>query len=275
MAASPLTLCLTEVYAVIPRQILEATFLEKDQPTTSLDDRIIHEVVRKRVLLDTNLVATRMCRIPLSDAWVIPTNYNNQAGSTTYLYNCTYLRIPPEFRENRNIASVIRLVGYINQQGVGAIGGIGGWLPAGNTVSGMANAMVGSHTLRGAAFFPIPILQDGNVIRITGVYPNSVMNYWLLECTLENDEEYTNIGQNMMFHLRKLTLAATKQYIRTNLLIPMGETQVVAGMDIGVFKNEVDSYANAGEEYDHYLDLVRGAQIFDPNTFTQYAYLSI
>ena len=275
MAASPLTLILTEIYAVIPKPILEAAFLGKDEPTTSLDERITHEIIRKRVLLDANLVATRMCRIPLSDAWVVPTSYGNNVGATTYLYNCTYILIPPEARENRNIASVIRLTGYINQQGVGALGSIAGWLPGGNTISSMASAMVGSHTLAGAAYFPIPILQDNNLIRITGVYPNSVMNYWLLECTLENDEEFTNVGQNMEAYLKKAGLAAAKQYIRTNLIIPMGETQVVAGMDIGVFKSEVESYANAGEEYDHYIDLLRGAQVFDPNTFQQFAALSV
>ena len=275
MAASALTLIMTQIYAEIPIQILEAAFLKEDQPTTSLDERIIHEVIRKRVLLDANLVATRMCRIPLCDAWVVPTSYGNNVGATTYLYNCTYIQIPPEAREFRNIASVIRLTGYINQQGVGALGSIAGWLPGGNTVSSMASAVVGSHTLAGAAYFPLPILQDNNLIRITGVYPNSVMNYWLLECTLENDEEFTNVGQNMEAYLKKLGLAATKQYIHTNLVIPIGETQVVGGMDIGVFKEKVESYANAGEEYDHYLDLLRGAQVFDPNTFAQFAYYSI
>ena len=274
MSASPMTLILTAIHAQIPNQILEATFL-KDNVFSSVDERIMAEVLRKRVLLDCNLVATKACQIPLRDEWVRRTEYANFDTFAAFLYSSTYMWIPPEARENRNIASVVRVMSGISQPGVPAIGTMTGWYAGGNTIGSMASAVVGSHTLRGAGWAPMVINEGNNFIRITGTYPNTFMAGLVLECTLEYDPEFTNADQNMIYALRDLCVCAVKAHIYHQLAIRIGESEIVAGMEIGVFKDIVNSYSNANEEYDHLLKKVRGAQVLDPNTVAEFMWLSL
>ena len=274
MSASPLSIIMAGIKAKLTPQILELAFL-KDGKYSTIDEGIKQEVIRERVLLDVNLVATRMGIIPLKNEWIRETRYENVETFAAYMYNSTQLWIPPQARENRNIASVVRVMSSVTQPGAPFLSTLTGWYGGGNTVGNMGDAILGSHTLRGAGFAPYAINEGNNYIRIMGTFPDTFMDGLALQCTLEYDEEFTNADQNFIYAIRDLCICATKNHIYHKLVISIGESQVVAGMDIGVVKDIVMGFANADDEYDHLLKKVRGAQCLDANTARELIYLQI
>ena len=68
MPVTALTACLSHVYNNIPEEILEAAF-EPGLYNVTLDERIIAEVIRGRVLIAANLLTGRHTRIPLFEVY--------------------------------------------------------------------------------------------------------------------------------------------------------------------------------------------------------------
>ena len=272
--SSALTNIITEITSRIPKPILQAAFLQ-DTPTKTIDQAIIDEVIKKRLLLSVNLVCGRLAKIPLKNSWVSNMKDANFDLYAADLYNSTYLHIPPHAREHRNINSVVRVTSGIGTPGIPNFGNISGWFAGGNSISSLANAMVGSHTLQGAGWVPVVTLEQNNYIRILGTYPETYLGGLILECTLEWDHEFINNDTNFTFHLCELAVCATKAYIYNKLVIEVGETQISAGMEIGVFKNILDSYMNENDRYNELLMNVRGGQTMDINTALSFIYKAL
>lgn len=274
MPSPATTYILRHIYSNIPQQILEEAF-NPGMASANLDERILSLSIYPRVLLDTNLVATRMTQILLLPEWTKNTFDGFFDTFASMTYNSVFLWIPPEARENRNIASVVRVLDATQQMSPTTDGALGGYTNYGNTVSAMSDAMVASRTLNGAAYLPRVTLEGNNFIKIYGNYPNSYIGGLTLECTLEYDTEFNNADTNMIYHLRELSLCAVKAYIYNTLIIKIDQAMVSAGMEIGVFKDIVQSYANANDEYHSKLMNVRGAQIMDANTLSEFIWMQL
>ena len=273
MPAPANTYILQHIYANIPRQILAEAF-EPMKYQVSLDERILGEVIATRVLLDTNLVAGRMTQILLQSEWIKDTQDGIWDALTATQYNSCFFWVPPEYRENRNIAALVRILDS-SQQLLPSDGSVAAYSNYGNTVSALANAAVASRTLAGAADMPRATLEGNNFVKVYGNYPNTYFGGLTLECVLEFDTEFNNADQNLLYHLRELALCATKAWIWNKLVIQIDSAEISAGMQIGVFKDIVSSYATANDEYHDKLMYVRGAAIMDENTLADFIYMQL
>ena len=274
MAAPANSYILRHIYSNIPKQILIEAF-QPSKYQCSLDERILGEVVAKRVLMDTNLIAGRQTEIPIAEEWMRSTRDGLWDSLAATQYNACFFYIPPEFRENRNISAVIRLVDTNLQQLGTSDGSIGGYSNYGNSVSSIAAAMVGSRTLNGLVTAPEVMLESANFIKVLGNYPNSYFGGLSLECILEFDTEFNNADQNTLYQLRELALVAVKAYIWTTLVIQIDTAEISAGMQIGVFKEIVDGYASANDEYEDRLMRVRGASLLDENNLGEFIRMQV
>lgn len=264
MSASPLTYCLTHVFANIPEEVLFETF-RPDLYHTTIDQRILQEVVYKRVIHDTNLVAGKLKQIELLSDYQVNTTYPDYAQILGSANDAVFYFIPPEAREHRNINAVVQLTNAYSFMGVnGSVGTIGSMNTTGNTVEGLAGAALSSYTGYGTPIMPAPYRQSSNLIRID---PQTYTDGLILWCTLDYDREFTNMNQNVIFSLRELVLSAVKTYIYNTMRIKIDTNEVRAGVPIGSLKEVILSYEGEASTYEEKLFDVRGAEVMTPEWY--------
>jgi hypothetical protein len=271
MPVSPITAVLSRVMATIPRVILEKGF-EPKKYRTSLDERILEEVVRRRVLIDINTNSGKLTKIPLRD------QYREDVSSVAFMsvlaFNAgsDYYRIPPEAREYRDINVALRcltITGY---------GGFGDGTPYpmasfGNSLANTAQMALASRTLDAEPRAPMPILHDGNIIEVA---PRLLGAQLMLECLLEYDAEFTNLPNSAIPQLTDLIGAATKAWLHNNLIIAIDMGEVVSGAQIGAFKQKVEEYRDAETEYNELVRKFKAAAVQgDPKQMAQLILLAI
>ncbi len=261
MPVSPMSFILTTIFSNIPLPILNAAF-EPTKYQSTLDERIIDEVIAVRVLNDLNLVSGLRARIPLIDAWKQPVEqmpFEVIVGST---YDADYYLIPPSVRQGRNIVAVEQIAddysftaptNTLPGSGVGVMG---------NSVSDLARVAISTRTQQNQPIMPTAKLLSNNLIQ---VYPSTYSAGMVLECSLEWDRELTNMNQNIIIPTRNLALCAVKAYIYNNLRLKVDQSEVVAGMVIGAFKEILLTYENENAQYDELLMQVRGSTLLEPD----------
>lgn len=266
MPAPALSYILSYVYANIPKYILERAFKPKENRTT-IDTRIIEEVINARIQPDTNLIAGRRTTIQLDNGWVYHSDMPDMSEITGTAYQASYYRIPPFARENRDISSVEALDDYynsalpLNNESLGTVSNIG------NTLTGLASAAVTTRTLKDVPIMPQITLNGSNVLR---VYPDTFSDGLIVNVWLSYDEEFTNANTDIIYWLRELTLNAVKTYIWTHLVIDIDAAEIQAGSNLGVFKDIISEYKDAAGEYHQLLMNIRGAQLMDSRTFPEF-----
>lgn len=263
MPSSTMSIVFGTLFQVIPPQILKAVFKPELYQTT-IDQRIMDEVVYKRVLQDTNLIGGFRRKIEMRDEWLaktIPPDIMATVGSTD---DIAFFVIPPEARENRNISSVIKLsTNYpfafpINTPG----GAYNNW---GNNVEMYAQAALASRTFSDLPFVPPQaIIRSGNILE---VYPYTYLTGVILDCELEFDIEYTNMSRTMIPALRDLVVWATKAYIFNQQEIIIDTNEVIQGMTIGAYKTIISRYEDANERYEEALNEYIAGDLMDPTKF--------
>jgi hypothetical protein len=251
---NPVTYALQHIRWTIPADILQKTFLTTNNrfgtvAPISLDARIRSEVIESRVLQDCNLVggtevwiALERCPIQVVDDYV------------------RVYRIPKSMTQNRTITSALS-VSY----GEGAIAGITSAYGSGGS------ALVDAAASVMASVSPIPVVASAYVSLIG---ENTVMiqdNIALpvnlyLRCWVENDANLNHIKPTSYIQFAKLVEYAVKAYVYINNQIPMDRAYIHAGAELGRFKDVVDSYSDANENYQTYLNEVwrRVALLNDP-----------
>lgn len=73
-----------------------------------------------------------------------------------------------------------------------------------------------------------------------------------LRCILANDTTFSTLAQAAWKHFSKLCVLAAKEYIYNNLVIEIDAAEMVGGQELGKFKDIVESYADAGEQYEEF-----------------------
>jgi len=271
MPVSPLTFILTEIFNNIPEPLLNAAFEPRKYQTT-LDERILNQVIGHRVLNDLNLVSGLRARIPLIDAWKQPVQslpFEIIVGST---YDADYYLIPPDVRDRRNIIAVEQIADDYSYTAPtnSMMGDTVGIL--GNSVTDLARVAISTRTQYNQPIMPTAKLLSNNMVQ---VYPATYSSGLVLEVTLEWDRELTNMNQNLIIPTRKLALCAVKAYIYNKLRIKVDETEVVAGMAIGAFKEIMLDYATENAQYEELLMGVRGATLLEPDHLAALASMAI
>jgi hypothetical protein len=232
---------LSELHFRIPRQILETVFLKRNErwrnTALSIDEHILNEVVRPRVLVDCDLVGGTEAFISL-------------AGITAEVDNdfTTVYRIPKSKTQGRSIVSVLNITfsdpNRASSYGSGASMNNSVLLQAGQAVMDA----VGGIPVTSTATVQL-IGENVVMVRDSSTLPANLY----LRCVLGNDEAMSHIQLKSYRAFAKLVELAVKAYIFNEYAITMDIGQLQAGQNLGRFKEIVDSYADSEELYDTYL----------------------
>lgn len=254
-----------EVKFRIPRPVLETVFIKRAerwrQTPMSIDEHILNEVVRPRVMVDCNLCGGTEVFIPLDG---VPVERGND-------YTSVY-RIPKNKTQNRTILSVLNITfsdpTKVSSYGVAAGAQNSMMMQIGQSVM---DAM-GSIPVTSTAYVQL-IAENTVMVRDTVVLPANIY----LRCVLANDENMSHIQLRSYRAFSKLVEYAVKAYIYNEYVIPMDMGELHGGQALGRFKEIIDSYADAEELYQTYLNEKWEKISFmnDRETFTRHMRLLI
>jgi hypothetical protein len=255
---NPLRHALSRIAHSIPMQILKEAF-EPDRHFVTLDERIREEVIVGRVLPDCNLFSGKTARILLQSNWVEYTSIPSMLGLIS-AGNYTVYRIPPDFRDNRNIVAVTAL-DYPPAYYSGDMMVNFGMNGVGRSSGDLACQAINSLTGRGMTQRPTPILREGNMVYVYP--PQSTHIDWLLTCRLEYDDQFMNMEASSIEPFRNLVECAVKAYIYNSLVLKIDSMRMEGGADFSKLKDIVESYSDQNDKYDELLVKFRGGAQLD------------
>lgn len=239
---------LQEIRYSIPDELLNVGFNIDNNDYTinvSLDEKIRTKVIYSRVLVDCNIVGGVHVLIPLSS--LTPSYWAN-------FY--TVYNIPSELIDNRFIVSALNLVyvpmsQYYSPNVASASFGLTGYM---NTPSSVE--MVGSRI--GTAQQDTTLVTNAHVEIIghntIAVYANyTLLGSYALRCLISNEENLSNISPRSYKDFANLCVLAVKSYLYNKLIIKVNMGYLQSGQELGEFKNILNNYSEAEEQYNTYL----------------------
>ena len=249
---------INEIMNQIPYELLAAGFtIDESQETVnlnSLDDKILRKLIKKRVLLDANIVGGIEAILPL-----------NNVSPSYFEYFYTVYQIPPEMTMNKEIISALNITmmpgnGMYGQGNVGNTNyGLMGGMQA-NPVMNVANRI-------GSAAAPSGVLSNAH-LELVGyntilIYAHfRVLTNFGIRVLLENDSNLNNIQPRSYKAFSLLCVLAAKAYLYNKLIIPINSGYLASGQDLGMFKSILESYETAEEDYRNYINEKLGAVLF-------------
>lgn len=255
MPQSAMTYVLSEITQTIPRELLELAFKPQKFQTT-LEQRIVSQIIEGPILLNTNLVGGKRREIYLRSEWLQDMEPEGGWSSLGTGTQGAYYRVPPEAREGRNLSSVIGITSSLSGSSYGTgytSNGSGGF---GNTLNALTSEMVNSRTLAQYPIQPRATLEGTNIICL---FPRFLTTDVAVTVLLEYDSEFINLERSGIIALIDLCVCATKRYIANQLLVSVDETEVVAGMEIGVIKELINKYEEEGNLFREKLIRFKGS----------------
>lgn len=265
MPASTMTYVMSYIKQNIPSELLELAFKARKNSTT-IEQRIMTEVIDGPILLDTNLVGGKRREIYLNPNWKMDFRPSDQANILGSGMESSFYLIPPEAREFHNIASVIGVSSTMNGSLPGLGIGYNGAGSFGNTATGMISEMLNTRTFAQTAFMPMATLEGTNIIKF---YPEQLLESIGVAVMLEYDSEFINMKPSAIYAMRDLCLCAVQRYIVTQLRVSVDETEIVAGMEVGIIKTIIDEYVDRAKDYPQLLIKLKGAMHFDPTSMSR------
>lgn len=248
---NPIQKAISEIRFKIPNDILQAAFVTRSfgqfPRPVSLETVIRERVIDARVMVDCNLTGGIETEIPLIGI----TPEHLEPGRLVY-------RIPKTLTQNRSITRTISLA-YGSGSAMGTTQmGMQGY----SQLLDAASGVMASHAaipLISTAYVRL-IAENTILVEDMTAMPRNVF----LRCYVENDASMEQL-RSMTYHkFTRLCELAVKSYIYNELVLKINQGQLSGGLEIGRFKEIVDSYADAEELYSNYLqDVWRRVAILD------------
>ena len=238
---NPITYAISRIKFTIPKQILEKTFIPSGryryQESRSIDSFIREFVIEGRVAQDIELLGSTFIQIPIKSSWI-----SNQ-GNGEYL-----IRVPASATQGRVITRVTSVeIGNGNTAGMANYSGYNS-----NAIQNAARKVLDSSLPTPVTGTPHVELLDNNVIYVTDILFSGFNLY--VNCYLSADENFNNLTKPAWMHFAKLCELACKAYIWTELSVTMDMAVLDGGQELGVFKDIVDGYEDAHEQYEEYFN---------------------
>lgn len=232
---------LDDLKFVIPKPILKAVFTERRSwssvQSPSLDDQILNEVIRPRVLVDCNLVGGHEVTISL-----IGLAYS-EVDSNSVVY-----RIPKDRTQNRSIVSVLNIT-YVD---LNAVGGQTGFVSCGVTAeqSAAQGLLDAIQPMPMIATTRVSLIGENVVLLRDNIRPPG--NAYL-RCIIGHDEAMSHLSPRSYRPFAKLVEYAVKSHIYNEYIVEMDMGELRGGLNLGKFKEVIENYADAEELYDTYF----------------------
>jgi hypothetical protein len=232
---------ISEIKFIIPREILNEVFIKRFQefrstPSNNIDNEILAQVIRPRVLVDCDLIGGIEMYVPLNR---IPQQI---VGLYSYVYN-----IPKAYTNNRSIMSLLEIT-FNDPTTLGNYGN-----NSTNQSSVMSQVAMGVGDAQGS----IPLTETAdlqligdNVVYVRGMLTIPTNSY--LRCKIGYDSRMNHLPPGAYLAFAKACEFAIKAFIYKELIIKMGSGQLQAGQLLGPFKDEVDKFSDAEANYEDY-----------------------
>jgi hypothetical protein len=253
-----------EIKNNIPAQVLQAGMMADETPETleleSIDHKLMRKVIKGRVLLDANIVGGIEMIIPIDDMELVK-------GEIYY----SIYRVSPELTNEKEIVSVLSV---IKQPGS---------LYGTNVSTALYQNTTGIYTNSASARMGSSYGSAGlvNNAHVELVAYNTILIYahfgslfrFAVRCVVENNSNLSNISPRSYKKFAQLCILATKAYIYNKLIVHINSGYLQSGQELGVFKDIIESYADAHEQYHEYLHEVWSKVAFLNDTQRTYNYI--
>lgn len=245
----------------IPKEILDIVFSPRLSENnrryqfnaSSIDAQIREKVIEGIVLLDTNNFGIKEVLVPIGDLPREPVdNFGLQEGMGFVV------RIPRERLNGRSITSPLSVtISPYGTQGSAFSGFVPGtWGAAVNQCGNSAMTTVARDVM--ASYAPVPLNQTAhvhligeNTIYVEDMMPMSNLS---LRCLVNSDPELTWLNPAHYLLFGQLCAWACKGYIYNHYSIALDEGQIKYGVNINQFKNIVDGYSDAFDNYEQLIE---------------------
>lgn len=232
----PLDYVLNYIKLRIPRQVLEIAFIKKDiaDDNTTLDDKIIRNVINQHVRPDLDMLGGVVLNIDLHRCNIKP----------VHGYNEYIIEVPKALTDNCSIIAALHMSSqymYATQREY-----VQGRSDSG--VMSLANRML-NH------LEPQPVVNTARIEvigdNIIAVHePLTKQFYTTLQVIIENKENFSNINPQYYSDFAEVCLNATKMYIHTNTIIDLNMGYIQNGHEISEIKDIIADYKDAFERYE-------------------------
>lgn len=237
---NPIIYALQQVRYEIPKEVLEKVFLSnlnyRTTDAKSLDARIRELVIEPRVLTDCNLVGGTELTINIPGQWV------KYIAPTVAI-----VTIPKAATQNRTITRALSIsYGTLVSS---AISGI-------NPTQGSELLNAASKVMQSQMTVPVVSTAQVNVVgeNILEVRDNIALPMSLVaRVWIENDENFNHLAKPSWIAFSEGVVFAVKAYIYINSQIPMDQTYIQGGGELGRFTEVVDGYSDANENYKDWI----------------------
>lgn len=255
---------MTHIHSSIPRQILELAFMtDVETYNLSIDALIKRNVLVKKVRDDISVRGGKLIHFVVNQNWCKITQSPSPyalgiAGSYSVF------QVPPEYRDHRDISCVVGIeypytLGATNE----TCTFYNNCSPNGNTLATLATAVLQSQTGSSNLTVPYGKVRPNNIIQLDPPQYNFVP--WKVSVRLCFDDDFTGLDVNSIETFKALCEYATKSYIWAEKIVDIESNAIMRGVELGVVKDIVSSYADANEKYSELLLAFGGAQVYDPD----------
>lgn len=214
----------------------------------SPDEQIIEKVINARVRLDCDIAGATEAVIPLRGLTVEIINRDRYV-----------IHIPKERTNGRTITSALSLVFYsLDQLGLNAMS-MTGMGQVANPNSGCSNGVVDAAVGMAKSFQPTVAsetsrirIKDGHTLIVDELIMPTPNSY--LRCILSMDATFSTLARPSWKHFGKLCVLATKAHIYNEYIVELDMAEIVAGQELGKFKEIIESYSEANDLYDEFYN---------------------
>ena len=228
----------------IPRQLLNHTFIPKNNPylnlPNSLEQEIIKQVIRPRVCSDCDILGGIEDYIRLTG---LP--YERTPDQMSVVH------VPKEKTNGRTITSLLYL-NYLDYTSNTHNNAMMNFKPCSITPLAAAGGALAMSFSGGATLGTsrMELIAENTILIKEPVYsPQNAV----LRCVLSNDEELNNLSIRTYTSFGELCTLAVKAHIFNELDVTIDQGIAQAGQNIGAFANTVRKYETAEEEYIAFL----------------------
>lgn len=251
---NPVQKAIADVKWAIPEALLTEAFIRREFgrqaiPAT-LDTMIRQKVIEARVKPDCDLGGGHLIRVPLDEL------QPEFIDPITIVY-----RVPKALLQGRSIQRVLSIV-YGSMYTTYSASSYGSnSSPILDAAGALIDSLQGIPAINSAY---IRLIAE-NTILIT--QQPSLPSQLTLLCYVGYDTDMNLIRSTTQEHFTQLVEYAVKAYVYNKLVIEVGQGELSGGLELGQFKQILDGYADAYENYKTYIKEVwRKVMIMDDST---------
>jgi len=239
---NPIQKALDEVKREIPAGILNIAFKPQLSTTwgrgaVSIDERIMHEVIRPRVMIDCNLMGGTEAYISLAGL------QTDRTDDYTTVY-----RIPKSKTQNRSIISVMNIT-FTSPDSLNAA--YSGNNMGSSSLMNLGQAMMDAHgNIPNISTAKVQLIGE-NVVAVRD--PTIMPGYCFLRCILANDENMGHLQLKSYGRFCELVIYAVKAHIYNELALNLDMGILHGGQALGEAANIIREYKECNELYKTFL----------------------